>query len=744
MTIARPALTVASPVRGARSGPGLKSTRDAWESVPFLVQWMNHVCRGRVGCHPVTQERFFEDLRSGLMLCHVVERLVPRADFSRGLVVKPRSAASCKKNLEAALQAVWHRGVRSSRMCTSEEFYACDVLKVTRCLLEIFEALQMRTREVRVKAAEAIRAMHPLLAKMGRPLSEETLHDPLVARNVLAAFGDGARIMALLVHSGRVSSEVWAHVRSCCVLQEHWEENGEVLRQALISAGCPVLLPPTTWSNPPLPFPDNLLYQLHEVWCALPFHGNAVAPQISAQSKEGLKEMTEYRHIRVSREHFLKCLRAWGFAHDAQFAWECMDVMSAGYLSADDFLACHHGVADATAELHQHMSFQLASSLAGSLADASRPMNGALASPSWSTLRFLPSLDHTEDSEEADLALPAGAVALESSIAVEMQAVVPFTETSSGNWQPQSLELLVAAGGGQQARRLGHAEELAWLLDEDERRQLELYESGNVHRARREGAAAAAALEAAEAAREVTEATQAHGASRDSVSPGDLGPDPTTSIQAAVIFSDGSEERMWIQTNVVDRCDDSDSPTVVAEGGVLALEFRRLRDGSDEAPLWAKIAVEEIELIERPGAAQGSRYMLTCPLSADLSRPRRPSLKPAQPEPGPRRLSPGALRASAQRAGAAEDAQTLANPIFRAGPGSSFILCVDAGPSPQRQREVAKFFDELEILWDHMRASDVGESTGSHTASQRSLLTQSEEPGGSQSASQRSLQQVAE
>ncbi|CAL1154631.1 unnamed protein product [Cladocopium goreaui] len=222
---------------------------------------------------PVEESNFFEDLKTGLVLCKVVERLVPGVDLTtKGIYQKPRTRATCVANIDKALSVAWRTGVNATNMCSAEDIYDCKVTAATRCVSEIFEALQMRVREVRTRSREMLVSMNARLSPIGCALSKATLTGNCEA--LVDDFADCTKIMALLVSAGKASVEdllSLAHRDQTgrlhgAELDTVLEENGRILSQVLEANGCPILLAEKEFARPPAPSPDTLLLQLHFIW----------------------------------------------------------------------------------------------------------------------------------------------------------------------------------------------------------------------------------------------------------------------------------------------------------------------------------------------------------------------------------------------------------------------------------------------------------------------------------------------
>eukprot|EP00929_Paragymnodinium_shiwhaense_P051127 TRINITY_DN25750_c0_g1_i1.p1 TRINITY_DN25750_c0_g1~~TRINITY_DN25750_c0_g1_i1.p1 ORF type:complete len:858 (-),score=156.32 TRINITY_DN25750_c0_g1_i1:202-2775(-) len=711
------------------------STKAAWECVPFLVKWINYLCGG-LGWTPLTVDRFFDDLRSGLVLCRIVERLVPSEDFSVGLNLRPKSQKPCIANIDRALTVVWKQGVHASQMCTAADVYEGSVRKVVCCLVEIFEVLQMRLRELRVKARENIHAMNTVLCRIGRGLSEQTLADPVgFSQQLLADFADGARIMALLVAFGKASPDDAAQLRGCCVLQDHWRINASITNRALAIAGCPVMLAPAEWTSPPAPFPDTLLYQLHTIWTfLLRNQQDTMVGQAKMETREeamtnflefllqrypnvetACYEFTGPKHNRLSQSNFIRILKQLEYPWDAKFIWHCLDKSSQGFITVYEFFELERLVRDA-GDLHT-------TPLPAQYSRGSEPGGGY---GPFAEAQFSQHLDASDDQLEPDAATQAGGHNFDSANfsfssvgrhrRPHIQLLVDFPLEAGEEWPQPSLPALVAATGGRQVRLPGYAEERAWLYDEDERRQMELYEQGAIVVARRvAGGADAGAKAIIDASDELhlNDRSIAGDEEED-----DLGPTPTTSIQARVVWSDRSEQVMWLQTSVIDRVDDEDQD-VDPDATMLVLELREPCSsmeqgiGSPDAKLIAQIDVELIASVEQLGPSD-----LTAGFSADVSfivvmmpgadlRGPRPKYLDSRSL-GPGCLSPAELRK--QTVGNRVLQQSDGPSHFHKGSEDTQLLCILAGPTPWKRREAAKFFDELRILSHFLKAGEFSQT----------------------------------
>eukprot|EP00928_Gymnodinium_smaydae_P099794 TRINITY_DN9626_c0_g1_i1.p1 TRINITY_DN9626_c0_g1~~TRINITY_DN9626_c0_g1_i1.p1 ORF type:complete len:945 (-),score=130.28 TRINITY_DN9626_c0_g1_i1:171-2945(-) len=689
------------------------SASAALQSVPFLVKWINYLCGVNLGWTPLTSESFFEDLKTGIVLCRIVERLSPGSDFSTGIYSKPRVRYTCIQNIEAALHVVWKAGVNSHRMCSAEDFYSGNVRKVTDCMLEIFDALQMRIREVRLKAQYAIRGMHAVLSKDGLPLSEQTVSDPTgFSDNLLEDFADGNRIVKLLIAAGKIPAASSSQLRGCCVLQEQWEDNAVSTCRLLKGAGCPVFLAPSEWIHPPKPFPDTLIFQLYVIWQFLARHveedlpGQFVEDSTEAQVcyffefvllayasiDEVFAAMRPRHHARVSRSSFVSFLKSHNFSGDIGFIWHCLDKRSNGAVGVAEFTALYESVAD---RLHQaDMGTRV--SHVGSPSEYGVPSELSPMSPSDEAHSPEGSLPQSRRS--VGLSEPGSPNELMEDVVepdfVDAQLVVDFRIDQGHAWPGFELHDLTSSFACKQIRFSPPAEERAALHAEDERQQLMLYELGAVPIARQACVAVGIAAEAASRAA-AKEDFVVVGGPESAVE--DEGPAPTTSIEAFVVMSDKTEKRIWLQTSVVEVLGDDGTPVDEGESTELVLELRDPGEGDEPPLLRSQLRVRRILAVGQPPSLQadpsacvpyrvvlGQHCEMLPPDLADAGlRIRNHEGESLHPR-DLRELGSGTLG--------------TASHFHRGNEDGTHVLRVLPGPSSWRRREAAAFFEELSIL----------------------------------------------
>ncbi|CAE7215213.1 unnamed protein product [Symbiodinium natans] len=628
--------------------------RHCWTRVPFFTKWINSLCMDDPGWSPVDENSFFEELKTGLVLCKVVERLVPGVDLTtKGIYHKPRTRATCVANIEKALTVAWRTGVNAGNMCSADDIYDCRVTAVTRCISELFDALQMRLREVRSRSREMLTSMNAHLVPIGCGLSELTLSDPCQHCEALVSdFEDCTKIMALLVSMGKASVEdllSLAHREQTssaqgAQLKGLLHENGRILSELLVANGCALLLGPGEFSNPPSPFPDTLLLQLHLVMRCVsgslssavglpspalpsPGAGAAVFGAMGASGHSKADELQLWMQVlsshftsleeafwswcgnmsgRMSQSTFMRAMRELNFQGDAKLVWDTLNRGVPGFISQEDF---------ARPELEASFAKVLQASLEGA--------DGA---------------EHEEGEQERTWAIDADPACMDEDVGVE--AAAEELDLGADDQAPEVLEqiafvalpLLADEGseinyllaqachiaGDEEPRMCSASEERLRLLGEDIRRQQDLQEIGAVSVARLVAAAGAAAAGAVSSAVSLAEALSGDAQSLPELpdvpifsdlikESTDCGPDealdpvsrllselsvselptPTTSVDTRVVMSDGSERQAWLQTNVVD----SPKESLLGQdcGPVLVLEVWVLQEGTNASQLLSQV-----------------------------------------------------------------------------------------------------------------------------------------------------------
>eukprot|EP00439_Symbiodinium_sp_Y106_P076704 s1539_g15.t2 len=681
-----------SSVRQKRQDSPLKKlgvvtpARHCWTRVPFFTKWINSLCMYDPGWTMVDEDNFFEELKSGLVLCKVVERLVPGADLTtKGIYHKPRTRATCVANIDSAsadkaLTVAWRTGVNAGHMCSADDIYDCKITAVTRCISELFDALQMRLREVRSRSRDMLTSMNAHLIPIGCGLSERTLNDPVQHCDALVAdFADCTKIMALLVSTGKASVEdllSLAHREQCfqrvsqrtsgaegAQLKGLLQENGRILSGLLEANGCPVLLGPGEFANPPSPFPDTILLQLHIIWRSVGggapgatglgqpaqspvFHSASPGGVGGSKAELQLWMQAMSAHFnslddafwswcgnmsgRMSQSTFMRAMREINYQGDAKLVWDTLNRGVPGFISQEDF-ARPELEATFAQVLQPEEGEEARNFVAG--AEAADEADGEVVE------------DTAEDQQGADGADDQAAAETESISFV----VLPLADEGD-------IDLAQACrlAGDEEPRLSGASEERLRMLSEDVRRQQDLQENGATSAARLVTAAAAAAAAAASSLVSA-EALQIGDLQsfpllpdlpvfsdfkKESVEFGDEAeamdsmdavscllselsvhelPTPTTSVDTRVVMSDGSECRAWLQTNVVDSPQENHLQQA-SESPVLVLEVWVLHESTNASLLISQVNCSCIVEVLQHGVLSASdlAFEITFKPGADL------------------------------------------------------------------------------------------------------------------------------
>eukprot|EP00927_Polykrikos_kofoidii_P070999 TRINITY_DN67348_c0_g1_i1.p1 TRINITY_DN67348_c0_g1~~TRINITY_DN67348_c0_g1_i1.p1 ORF type:complete len:855 (+),score=153.80 TRINITY_DN67348_c0_g1_i1:24-2567(+) len=604
----------------------LPTTRVARESISFLTRWLNYVCGSCLGWTPITAETLFEDLRTGVVLCRLVERLVPSGvDFNtaraQGVNMKPRTRRPCMMNIDLALQVAWKQGVLATNMCTADDVYECRVLPVTRCLVELFQVLQMRLQDIRSRTFDVLSKMQEKLKVVGLPFSAEVMTDPIGegAAALLADLKDGFRLTSLLTAFGRAPPEETQRLIAHPTDHEVRENLGHLCR-SLTLADCPQLLAtPAEWFRPPAPCPDTLIFQLYVLWRSLCTGASSsptrIATPLSFTAESALEAETESEqwHDEATIEEllvesFVILDRAFG-STEAAFTSLCQPkankITQASFAKAMTSLGFKCGAADLERVWNFMDWLQLGTATIEDFRQAESVARETIASLPPST---------GQAGSRGLLSDSASALRRErlDSITPDTVLVVDFEQ------QPAhfALQPLVdAAGVGGEVRLPCVAEERQLLFDEDTRRQVELHDEGALSFSRKikvaTAMAAAAAAEAADAAAaDCAPALPRPGAGGRAV---ELGPPPTSSIDARIIYSDNSLQRVWVMSGVRDRVPPQPSPVGATSSQasprctdevVFMLEIRDAAAGgtvgsANAAGVFIQVDVSQVLSVER-------------------------------------------------------------------------------------------------------------------------------------------------
>lgn len=516
--------------------------------------------------------------------------------------------------------------MNATRMCSAQDFFDGNPRRVVPCLIEVFRVLQMR--DIWLRAQALLRAMHGFLSQMGRPLSYHVLHDPMAYGNQLIAdFSDGTRVMSLLVVHGLARVGEMRQLRGNLRELDHWIENGSLLNQALERAGIPVVLAPGDWLAPAGLGSDFLVFQLSLIWDRLREAGAAFgntpsmqpsAPDDSfvfsdgaplAMSQQALdassaRALEAGRLVRAARLDHLQNPQGSVNGTPEQRAVKPEEASLERFMiDFVEFLLARFGTFDAAFErmdpagsgqvtFADFMRVTKAEGFPGGV-ESLVVIWQALVPPGCNVIvpedlmraeMYVPKEEPEEVEEDEGVS--------ESYEAQEEREIALLVHEEQIAWEAPSI-VAVAIGGqeeGQEARFPGFAEERTWLFFEELRRRHELVaNAGKSLAARRAASVATAAAEAAQQLLDETlDGTQFN--LEPELQPVD-GTTPTTSIDARVVLSDSTEERVWLQTGVISSAGASGE----GDDTVLVLEVReRSCDSGVGGYLRAQVDVSQI------------------------------------------------------------------------------------------------------------------------------------------------------
>ncbi|EGB05090.1 hypothetical protein AURANDRAFT_66740 [Aureococcus anophagefferens] len=259
-------------------------------SVRKLAQYVRWIDASGVWPNPLTVDRVHGELRNGLLLCRLMQRLVPGTTYSR-LHHKPRSKAVCIANIEQALGVVWRSGrVNNSLVASAAQIYDCCEKKPDRAnvlLREIFDVYVFR--ELKRKGARVLAWYDDVLARanFGAALPEAAAKRPFAG--LWDFFEDGAALGTVLKYfvgpKALAAGEEREGLSSYEVIKKDLDDIFELLR----SLDVPVLWTADDWAT----FPDDefVLAQLDAVYerfrdcqCAVPQDLEAVDLALHSES----------------------------------------------------------------------------------------------------------------------------------------------------------------------------------------------------------------------------------------------------------------------------------------------------------------------------------------------------------------------------------------------------------------------------------------------------------------------------
>lgn len=238
-------------------------------SLGFVLSWLKNlgITDGGVGGgtgdqrSALTESNFIEHMKNGLVLTKLVETLVSGTTLK--VNQRPYTKTPCITNIELGLAVIWKENISPTNMCSAEDFYRGDAVKVIRCMLEVFCTLQVQPL-IKRSSKQVLRELDTGLKSVGRSLSRSTLTRPFqLGSHIVADFSDGTRIIAILAILGKISADDVANFWGVPLTKEQKYHNAEALVAILKKVRCKCWLSPRDWLMPPDPCPESLFYMLH-------------------------------------------------------------------------------------------------------------------------------------------------------------------------------------------------------------------------------------------------------------------------------------------------------------------------------------------------------------------------------------------------------------------------------------------------------------------------------------------------
>lgn len=229
-----------------------------------MVNWINSLCIWPC----LTVENVFAELKNGLLLCRLVEQLIPGVKID-GIYQKALARKPSLSNLEKGLAEIHKCNANRRNLCTSEDLYEGREAPVARFLVEAFETLAVK--EIRGRVRRMVADLDQLLVPFDRRLQEATVRDPLGigSETLVEDFADCTRVMLALHVFDLVGVEDIKRLQGQPRSREDFRDNAQILQESFRDLGIPVLLSEEEWAKPPVPCPGTLLAQLNAIWLKL-------------------------------------------------------------------------------------------------------------------------------------------------------------------------------------------------------------------------------------------------------------------------------------------------------------------------------------------------------------------------------------------------------------------------------------------------------------------------------------------
>eukprot|EP00949_MAST-11_sp_MAST-11-sp1_P000941 g941.t1 len=226
---------------------------------------------------PKPVEDLFREMRTGLLLCNMVQKLIPGLRM-KGLNPRPRTMRPAVNNIEKALTVIWQEGQPNSRrMPSAAEVFEGKSERISWLVAEVFECFVMRDLRSPGRIRPMMRWYAEVLQHYDITLDPEVMRPPYkgaaYGQNLWQCFRDGVALACVLhFFCGQTGTSmlpsfnikrIWSNpiaVRQCM-------DNAEYVLETLREMQIPIVWTVDNFVN--FPDTDFMLWQLSSVFVAL-------------------------------------------------------------------------------------------------------------------------------------------------------------------------------------------------------------------------------------------------------------------------------------------------------------------------------------------------------------------------------------------------------------------------------------------------------------------------------------------
>jgi thiol-disulfide isomerase/thioredoxin len=226
---------------------------------------------------PVPIGDLYRELRSGVLLCGIVQVLVPEAEF-KSINPRPRTMRPAINNIEKALSIIWRKGrPNARRMPTAKEIFEAKSERIGWLIREVFDCFVMREMRVPSRCSKMFQWFQDILGAYGRSLRPRTVNAPFrgeaFEKSLWEDFHDGTNLACVLHYfCGSIPYQTFPGVNLKYVYEKpeqaaQFESNVTYVFEMLSHLSIPLV-----WSTSDfIAFPDEsfMLWQIHAVFLAL-------------------------------------------------------------------------------------------------------------------------------------------------------------------------------------------------------------------------------------------------------------------------------------------------------------------------------------------------------------------------------------------------------------------------------------------------------------------------------------------